>query len=132
MPTFAYQVREDSGKMNSGVLAAPDITEASRSLRREGGVIVDLREEFSSAAGGVDPAAALGAPTQKVRRNDVIFFATQLAIMVDTGVPLDEALDAIAEQSEHAGLKALLRDLSDQVKAGTDFSSALESHPKIF
>ena len=131
MPTFAYQVREDSGKMNSGVLAAPDITEASRSLRREGGVIVDLREEFSSA-GGVDPAAALGAPTQKVRRNDVIFFATQLAIMVDTGVPLDEGLDAIAEQSEHTGLKALVRDLSDQVKAGTDFSSALESHPKIF
>jgi len=131
MPTFAYQVRKDAGKMRPGALTASDLAEASRSLHRDGGVIVDLREDLS-AADGADPAAALGAPIKKVKRKDVIFFATQLAIMVDTGVPLDEALDAIAEQSEHTGLKALVRDLSDQVKGGEDFSSALEGHPKIF
>ncbi len=84
----------------------------------------DARDEVQ-----VDPLA----PTpKKVRPDDVIFLTTQLAVMIDTGVPLTEALDSIAEQSDHSGVKAMLTDISDQVKGGTEFSTALESYPKAF
>ncbi len=69
---------------------------------------------------------------KRVKRQDVIFFATQLAVMVDTGVPLSEALDAIAEQTEHPTLKEIIEDLSEQVKGGVEFSAVLEKYPKLF
>ena len=69
---------------------------------------------------------------KKVKHDQVIFLASQLSIMVDTGVPLDEALDSIAEQTDHSGLKVLVTDISERVKGGNEFSGALESHPKIF
>ena len=82
-------------------------------------------------------AAASEAPAyrvraRKIRRDDVIFFANQLAILVDTGVPLAEALDGIAQQSDHAGLKAVIADLSSDVRGGIEFSVALARHPAIF
>ncbi len=68
----------------------------------------------------------------KVPRADVIQLATQLSIMVDTGVTLSEALNCIAAQVEKPNFKLLLTDLSEKVHAGTDFSSACAQHPRSF
>ena len=126
MPRFVYQVRDIRGGLLSGVLAASDVAEASRQLRSDGHVIVDLREQQDSAR------ARAGANTTRVRRADVIVFANQLAVMVDTGVPLTEALDAIASQIKSESFKPVLVEVADQVKAGGEFSSALAAYPRIF
>lgn len=68
----------------------------------------------------------------KVNRDDVIFFANQLAVMVDTGVTLAEALDAIAEQTQEPTMKAVVADLSELVKGGVAFSAALQRYPRVF
>ena len=127
MPKFLYQCRDGSGRSDSGVLTAGDISEASRLLRRDGKAIVSLKEETAREA-----AATSGQPLKKVRHDDIIYFATQLAVMVDTGVPLPEALDAISEQTDHSGVKALVEGLSDDVKGGVAFSATLDKHPKVF
>ena len=62
----------------------------------------------------------------------IIFFATQLAVMVDTGVPLVEALDAIVEQTRHTGMKELIGGITEEVKSGVEFSTALEKFPRHF
>ena len=126
MTEYAYQVQDASGQTRSGTINAPDVGRASDMLRRQGKTILEIRE--SPAATSFVHAAAV----KRVRRNDVIFFATQLAIMVDTGVPIDEALDAIANQTQHTGLQRLVRDLCANVKGGVEFSAALAQHPKLF
>jgi type IV pilus assembly protein PilC len=126
MPRFAYQVRDIRGGLLSGVLAASDVTEASRQLRGEGHVIVELHEQQDSVR------TRTAASTTRVRRGDVIVFASQLAVMVDTGVPLTEALDAIASQIKSESFKPVLVEIADQVKAGGEFSSALATYPRIF
>ena len=68
----------------------------------------------------------------RLRRDDVIFFTSQLAVMIDTGVTLSEALDAIAEQAIEPNMKAVTTDMSEQVKAGIPFSTALERYPRSF
>lgn len=125
MPRYSYQVRDNSGQTETGLTIADGPDEAARMLRKDGKLLVSLEEEedFASAARGRE---------RKVRKDEVIFFATQLAVMVDTGVPLAEALDAIAEQSAGAGLQRVVANLSVQVKGGVDFSAALESYPRIF
>ncbi len=127
MPGYVYQIRNKAGRTEVGAVTATDLLEASRILRKDGGVILELRPESEPSG-----AATLGSGTKRISKDDVIYFATQLAVMVDTGVPLAEALDAITEQSDHPGLQAVVCDLSDQVKSGTEFSAALESYPKIF
>lgn len=71
-------------------------------------------------------------PGKGVKQDDVIFFATQMAVMVDTGVPLTEALDAIGDQSTNPGMQALIREVSEDVKGGTELSASLDKHPRIF
>lgn len=68
----------------------------------------------------------------RVKSTDLILFTTQLAVMLDSGVVLSEALDAIAEQAGDPRFKAVILDLSDRVKGGEMFSKALMYYPGIF
>lgn len=68
----------------------------------------------------------------KVKRTELILFTTQLAVMLDSGVVLSDALDAIAEQSEHNAFKMIIMDLSEAIKSGQNFSKALTAYPKVF
>lgn len=124
MPRFNYQVRDAAGRSLAGVMTAGSLEEASRLLRLDGQTVVDVRpvnEKFTGERS-----------SRRIRTDEVIFFCTQLAVMVDTGVPLCEALDSICQQTKHEAFRAVLEDISDHVKAGMEFSAALQRHPKVF
>ncbi len=125
MPRYHYQVRDNSGQTEAGLLIADGPDEAARMLRKDGKLLVSLEEKE-------DFALATPGRGRRISRDEVIYFATQLAVMVDTGVPLAEALDSIADQSAGAGLQHVVANLSMQVKGGVEFSAALESYPRIF
>ncbi|MGB7158911.1 MAG: type II secretion system F family protein [Tepidisphaeraceae bacterium] len=136
MPSFTYTARDGSGAPVNGTLVAASIAEASKMLRAEGKypTAVHLAGEGATGQGGADASASTG-PAQagiKIPRNDVIQFSTQLAIMVETGVTLSEALDCIAVQCEKPNVRKLVEDIAHAVQGGSDFSSALGRHPKSF
>lgn len=128
MATFEYQVRDAGGGTSGGVLTAPNSEEATRLLRRDGRTVLALHEQDDDYSAYYRTQAR----KKKIRRDDIIFFATQLAVMVDTGVPLSEALDSITSQTDHEGLRVVVDDISDQIKSGVEFSTALEKYPKLF
>jgi type IV pilus assembly protein PilC len=68
----------------------------------------------------------------RVKSAELILFTTQLSVMLDSGVVLSDALDAIGEQADREGFKAIITSLADAVKNGECFSKALAEHPKIF
>jgi len=68
----------------------------------------------------------------RAKSTDLILFTTQLAVMLDSGVVLSDALDAIAEQAGDARFKAIILDMSERVKGGDTFSRALACYPNIF
>lgn len=68
----------------------------------------------------------------RVKSGDLILFTTQLAVMLDSGVVLSDALDAIAEQGGDPRFKAVILDLSQRVKSGEPFSKALSYYPNTF
>ena len=128
MPQYAYQVRDAAGSSSRGVMSAANSTEASRVLRGEGSVILDLQEQADT----VVPTRTGQASRKRAKRDDVIFFANQLAVMVDTGVSLPDALDGIAEQVVQDSFREVLEGISEEVKTGVDFSTALAKYPRIF
>jgi type IV pilus assembly protein PilC len=71
----------------------------------------------------------------KVKSSDLIFFTTQLSVMLDSGVVLSDALDAIAESRTSVKpdcFKDIIIDISDTVKNGETFSNALSAYPEVF
>jgi type IV pilus assembly protein PilC len=127
MPSFAYTARDNGGAAVSGTLMADSITEVTRMLRGEGKYPTSIKP-----AGAVTVSAAKTPRGIKVPRAEIIQLGLQLSIMVDTGVTLSDALNCIALQTEKPQMKLLLTDLSQQVQAGTDFSTACSRHPRSF
>lgn len=68
----------------------------------------------------------------KVKQSELILFSTQLSVMLDSGVVLSDALDAIAEQAEYGTFKMIIDDVAQKVKSGDNFSKALAWYPKVF
>ncbi|MGE5296807.1 MAG: type II secretion system F family protein [Solirubrobacterales bacterium] len=99
----------------------------------------DSLAEGSEVLRGSAPAKESGtAPCdtrlQRVRAKsgDLILFTTQLAVMLDSGVILSDALDAISEQAGDPRFKAVILNLSERVKGGDMFSKALSCYPNTF
>jgi type IV pilus assembly protein PilC len=70
--------------------------------------------------------------TAKVKQTELILFTTQLAVMLDSGVVLSDALDAVTEQAERGTFKTIITSVAETVRSGENFSRALAAYPRVF
>jgi type IV pilus assembly protein PilC len=70
--------------------------------------------------------------TAKVKQAELILFTTQLSVMLDSGVVLSDALDAITEQAEQGTFRMIIMDVAETVKSGENFSESLADYPRVF
>lgn len=131
MQSFAYTARDGNGAPLNGTIEANSIGEVSQQLRAAGKYPVSIKPAGAQHAAASEQGQVSRGGV-KISRTDVIQFAQQLSIMMETGVTLSEALDCISQQSLKPNVKKLVADLSAQVQAGTDFSTALSKHPRTF
>lgn len=132
MGRYRYQTRDASGNPQQGVLTADGVEEASAALRREGKFIIRLEPERGEASDASSGAVSLDLAARRVKRADVVFFAHQLAVMLETGVPISDALESIAEQASSEHFRAVLQAVASDVQGGRTLSEALEAFPKVF
>ncbi|MGN6370905.1 MAG: type II secretion system F family protein [Phycisphaerae bacterium] len=133
---FSYQARDERGQVVSGFISALTMAEATRSLRSEGKYIVDIRParhaDLAEDAAGVAVAPISVGKGTSVKREELIYFTMQLSVMVDTGVPLSDALTSLSEQAFSDTFVAVLKSIVHDVTGGKDFSSTLERFPRIY
>lgn len=84
------------------------------------------------AASTEEPADDLPLLGQRISKSDIIYATAQLAIMVDTGITLAQALGGIVAQEQNPALRRVLSELKVAVEAGEDFSAALARFPRYF
>ena len=68
----------------------------------------------------------------RIKSSELIIFTTQLSVMLESGVVLSDALEAIAQQTRPGITKLVIQDVADRIKSGDCFSSALAQYPRIF
>jgi type IV pilus assembly protein PilC len=102
-------------------------------------VETSLSSQMQKDYGRVWPQAAIQASPElyraKLKQTDLILFTTQLSVMLDSGVVLSDALDAIAESAslrKNGTFKMIIMDVAEKVKSGENFSKALADYPRIF
>lgn len=59
-------------------------------------------------------------------------FTERLALLLETGVPLHDALRVLEEQTEHPGVKAIIAQVAGDIVGGQRFSESLAKHPDLF
>jgi type IV pilus assembly protein PilC len=67
-----------------------------------------------------------------VKTRDFVIFCRQLATLVRAGITVADAVQIVERQTESKTLRKTLFDINQQIRAGTRFSVACESYPKIF
>lgn len=127
MTTFTYIALEPSGRRKSGYVEAADQDQAIQKIAQEGRFVVEIRAAAAQAA-----KPALAGKSQKVTRADVALFTRRLADLAEAGLPLDRALQVVAEQSESAKLTEIAEQALADVRSGLSVSQALSKHPKVF
>jgi type IV pilus assembly protein PilC len=69
---------------------------------------------------------------KKVSQTEIAIFTRQFSVMLDAGLPLVQALDAIAQQHPNKEFKVILQQIRGDVESGTTLSAAMARHPKAF
>jgi type IV pilus assembly protein PilC len=69
---------------------------------------------------------------KKIRLSEMSVFCRQLAVSVNSGLPLREALEGIYEDMDQPALKIVLGNIIKKLHDGITFSKAVAAHPKVF
>jgi len=122
MPTFTYTARSSNGDLRSATIDAPSRDDAVAQLRRQRLTIVKVDESKST------PKKSLGS----IKMRDIVIFTRQFSTMINAGLPLVQALDILARQSENKALQAVVREVVFDVESGNTVADAMKKHPKAF
>lgn len=131
MPAYSFEALDAQGATQKGLIDA-DTAKAARSLLRARG-LVPLAVEPAMGAN------AQGSGLHRTLWGGRVFGATGLAVwtrqlagLVCSGLPLERALSALAEEAEKDNQRRLVASLRAEVNAGVSFATALAQHPREF
>ena len=134
MPKFRYVAKDVAGKTVSGELMAGGQTEIVNKLQQQNMIPVSITEIKTDKNGGGFQALndKLALLTTKVKLGDIVFFTTQMVTFINAGVTITKSIKNIADSQKNVLMKSILNQLYEDINAGSDFSTALAKHPKVF
>lgn len=131
MPAFAYKALTSAGKSKNGVLEADNARQVRQQLREMGLIPLDVDEVGErKKVGEQGRRFTLFKPSIKVA--DLAMLTRQLATLVESALPIEEALLAVAEQSEKPRHKSMMMAIRSKVVEGYTLADALSEFPTVF
>lgn len=127
---FRAVVKTEDGKEEKRVLEAASRFAVYEQVEKDGGMVVSLTEGGGSSF--TAPSWMNIKLTSGIKTEEKITFTKNLSAMLSAGLTLSRALSVIERQSTNKNLKKITADLSEAVKKGDAFNSALLKHPKVF
>jgi general secretion pathway protein F len=131
MPVFAYKALDQSGRSVEGLKEADSPRTLRTVLRRDGLFLTEVTGEQQAKAASPEVSVRRWV-VGRVKADDVAVATRQLAVLVNAGIPLVDALTALVEQVDHERLKRVLSAVKQRVNEGSSLAEALGQHPKAF
>ncbi len=127
MPTFIYSAKMTStGASRKGEMDAASKEAVEQRLQANGLTVVSIKPKPE----GIPPFKMPG--TSGVGTRDLVIFSRQLSTMIDSGLPIVQALDLLSSQEENYHFKKVQLAIKADVETGMTFADALKKHPGVF
>jgi type IV pilus assembly protein PilC len=121
MGTFTYTARSFSGDLKTATVDASSRDDVISQLRRQRLSVVKI-----------DEAVQKKARRGHIKMRDVVIFTRQFSTMINAGLPLVQALNILAEQSQNKVLSDITRKVVFDVESGKTVADAMGKHPAAF
>lgn len=135
MPAYRFEALQADGALRKGVMEADSLKSARTQLRSQS--LVPLVVEVI-AAGTAEAHANLPwwqrpvGQSRAFNTSQRAVWTRQLAGLVSSGLPIERALSALAEESEHDKQRQLMAAIRAEVNSGSSLGRALGMHPGEF
>jgi type IV pilus assembly protein PilC len=121
MATFTYTARAFNGDLRTATIDASSRDDVIAQLRKQRLSVVKIDQ---------DAAKKIGRGAIKTR--DVVIFTRQFSTMINSGLPLVQALTILAEQTDNKALAEVTKKVVFDVESGNTVADALSKHPRAF
>ncbi|HEY0528043.1 MAG TPA: type II secretion system F family protein [Gemmatimonadaceae bacterium] len=121
MATFTYTARAFNGDLRTATIDASSRDDVIAQLRKQRLSVVKIDQ---------DAAKKVGRGSIKTR--DVVIFTRQFSTMINSGLPLVQALTILAEQTDNKALAEVTKKVVFDVESGNTVADALSKHPRAF
>jgi len=136
MPAYRFEALQTDGQSRKGTLEADSARSARSQLRAQGLVPLEVVLLGHSPAPEAAPAPwwqrSLGRSRAAFSASQRTVLIRQLAGLVGSGLTVERALAALADESEQETQRHLLAALRAEVNAGSSLGRALEAWPRDF
>ncbi len=122
---FAYKALNNDGRLELGRLDATDSEDAVQKLGARGLIPISVEQSEQSAARA--PLFTSRIPAAAVTR-----LLSDLSIMLDAGIRIDEALAIMEKEFDSGRLQPVVTSIRGDLASGKSFSRALEAWPALF
>jgi len=123
MNAYRYTAKDTNSQTVMGVLEGISETEIADTLHNKNLVVVSIepvkKKIFKTRDRGI-------------KLDDLVIFSRQLSTLIDSGVPLVQALGILGEQIENKNLRQVVIGVRQDIEAGMNFYDALAKHPHVF
>jgi len=130
MPAFQYTALNDKGRQKSGVLEG-DTPRQVRKQLRDLGLVPTAVEAVASKEKSIESKKRFQLK-RTISAAELALLTRQLATLVQAGLPLDEALTAVAQQCDKARLKSVVLAIRGGVLEGKSLAESFSDYPHIF
>jgi type IV pilus assembly protein PilC len=125
MPTFKYVAKDQNARSVVGKMVADSQAAIIEELRKRNLTIISINLVKEAAA-------KTSFIRKRVKADDLVIFSRQLATMVDAGIPILQALDALQEQVTNAYFQSVIAAIRDDIQLGSSLSAAFAKHSRVF
>src|SRR5471032_1923269 len=121
MATFTYTARAFNGDLRTATIDAASRDDVISQLRKQRLSVVKIDQ---------DAAKKIGRGSIKTR--DVVIFTRQFSTMINSGLPLVQALTILSEQTDNKALAEVTKKVVFDVESGNTVADALSKHHRAF
>jgi general secretion pathway protein F len=129
MPLYAYKAINNLGETEEGVRDASDEASLIGLLQSEGYIPIKV----SLASAKTFLGLSLGAKQARLSQKEIALFTSELATLLDSGLPLDKSLTVLIDLTEdNEKLSKLIARVLEKVKGGSSLADALDKQAGVF
>src|SRR5881394_3350124 len=121
MATFTYTARAFNGDLRTATIDAASRDDVISQLRKQRLSVVKIDQDATKKVG-----------RGSIKTRDVVILTRQFSTMINSGLPLVQALTILAEQTDNKSLAEVTKRVVFDVESGNTVADALSKHPRAF